>query len=82
MGRNSAAISLATGEGHKEAGAQDILRIQVSILRAALHQGEWQLGHLNGKELVADSFTKVVGGQALERPVQDLCMGTRRNPRT
>lgn len=52
------------------------LRIQASILRAALHQGEWQLGHLNGKELVADSFTKVVGGQALGRPLQDLCMGT------
>ena len=74
-GDNSAAISLATGEGQGSWRTRH-LRIRASILRAALHQGEWQLGHLNGKELVADSFTKVVDGQAFERALQDLCVGT------
>jgi hypothetical protein len=39
-----------------------------------LQEEEWELGHLAGRELVADSFTKVVDGPAFERALQDLCI--------
>ena len=70
-GDNSAAISLATGEGQGSWRTRH-LRIRAAILRSALQQGEWQLGHLSGKELVADSFTKAVDGMAFEKTLQDL----------
>ena len=70
-GDNAAAISLATGEGQGSWRTRH-LRIRAAILRAALHQNEWHLGHLTGRELVADSFTKVVIGPAFERALQDL----------
>eukprot|EP00435_Cladocopium_sp_Y103_P025038 s3224_g6.t1 len=60
-GDNSAAISLATGDGQGSWRTRH-LRIRAAILRSALQRGEWELGHLNGKELVADSFAKVVDG--------------------
>ena len=47
---------------------------QGAILRSALQEEEWELGHLAGRELVADSFTKVVDGPAFERALQDLCI--------
>ena len=70
-GNNAAAISLATGDGQGSWRTRH-LRIRAAILRAALHQDEWHLGHLVGRELVADSFTKVVIGPAFERALQDL----------
>eukprot|EP00435_Cladocopium_sp_Y103_P060533 s1322_g22.t1 len=70
-GDNAAAISLATGEGQGSWRTRH-LRIRAAILRSALHQNEWHLGHLTGRELVADSFTKVVLGLAFERALQDL----------
>ena len=70
-GDNSAAITLATGEGQGSWRTRH-LRIRAAILRAALSNGEWELDHLSGKELVADSFTKVVDGLAFERALQDL----------
>ena len=70
-GDNAAAISLATGEGQGSWRTRH-LRIRAAILRAALHQDEWHLGHLVGRELVADSFSKVVIGPAFERALQDL----------
>ena len=70
-GDNAAAISLATGEGQGSWRTRH-LRIRAAILRSALHNNEWHLGHLKGSELVADSFTKVVNGAAFERALQDL----------
>ena len=72
-GDNSAAISLANGEGQGSWRTRH-LRIRAAILKSALHTNEWDLNHLAGKELVADSFTKVVDGQAFERALQDLCI--------
>eukprot|EP00435_Cladocopium_sp_Y103_P041983 s1227_g11.t1 len=72
-GDNAAAISLATGEGQGSWRTRH-LRIRAAILRSALHQNEWHLGHLKGRELVADSFTKIVDGAAFERALQDLCI--------
>eukprot|EP00435_Cladocopium_sp_Y103_P031864 s2799_g8.t1 len=74
-GDNAAAISLATGEGQGSWRTRH-LRIRAAILRSALQQNEWQLGHLMGSQLVADSFTKVVNGLAFERALQDLCIVT------
>ena len=48
------------------------MRIRAAILRSARQCGEWELGHLTGKELVADSFTKVVDVACFERALQDL----------
>ena len=70
-GDNAASISLATGEGQGSWRTRH-LRIRAAILRSALNQGEWQLSHLSGKELVADSFTKIVEGVAFEKALQDL----------
>ena len=70
-GDNAAAITLASGEGQGSWRTRH-LRIRAAILKAALTSEEWQLGHLSGKELVADSFTKVVDGLAFERALQDL----------
>ena len=72
-GDNAAAISLATGEGQGSWRTRH-LRIRAAILRSALQQKEWHLGHLKGTELVADSFTKIVNGAAFERALQDLCV--------
>ena len=72
-GDNSAAISLATREGQGSWRTRH-LRIRAAILRSALQRGEWELGHLSGKELVADSFTKVVDPSAFEKALQDLCL--------
>eukprot|EP00435_Cladocopium_sp_Y103_P063966 s1182_g25.t1 len=72
-GDNAASISLATGEGQGSWRTRH-LRIRAAILRSALQEEEWQLGHLSGRELVADSFTKVVDGAAFERALQDLCI--------
>ena len=70
-GDNAAAICLATGEGQGSWRTRH-LRIRAAILKSALHQGEWDLSHLSGRELVADSFTKIVDGAAFERALQDL----------
>eukprot|EP00435_Cladocopium_sp_Y103_P072487 s562_g40.t1 len=51
------------------------LRIRAAILRSDLQESEWHLGYLVGRELVADSFTKIVDGAAFERALQDLCIG-------
>ncbi|CAL1144503.1 unnamed protein product [Cladocopium goreaui] len=72
-GDNAAAISLATGEGQGSWRTRH-LRIRAAILRSALWQNEWHLGHLKGRELVADSFTKIVDGASFERALQDLCV--------
>lgn len=77
-GDNAAAIALATGEGQGSWRTRH-LRIRAAILRSALRQNEWQLGHLTGRELVADSFTKIVDGAAFERALQDLCVGVEAN---
>eukprot|EP00435_Cladocopium_sp_Y103_P036201 s2986_g9.t1 len=70
-GDNAASIALATGEGQGSWRTRH-LRIRAAILRNALQQNEWHLGHLKGSELVADSFTKIVLGPAFERALQDL----------
>ena len=70
-GDNAAAIALATGEGQGSWRTRH-LRIRAAILKSALHSEEWSLDHLMGKELVADSFTKIVEGAAFERTLQDL----------
>ena len=72
-GDNSAAISLATGEGQGSWRTRH-LRIRAAILRSALQRGEWELDHLSGKELVADSFTKAVEHSTFEKALQDLCL--------
>ena len=72
-GDNAAAISLATSEGQGSWRTRH-LRIRAAILRSALREEEWQLAHLMGRELVADSFTKIVNGLAFERALQDLCI--------
>ena len=77
-GDNAAAIALATGEGQGSWRTRH-LRIRAAILRSALHHNEWHLGHLAGRELVADSFTKVVSGLAFERALQDLCIQAKVN---
>ena len=77
-GDNAAAISLAKGDGQGSWRTRH-LRIRAAILRSALHQEEWELGHLKGHELVADSFTKVVNGPAFERALQDLCIAAEEN---
>ena len=74
-GDNSAAISLATGSGQGSWRTRH-LRIRAAILKSALSRGEWELNHLSGKELVADSFTKIVDGLAFERALQDLGIQT------
>lgn len=48
------------------------MRHRAAILRSALQRGEWELGHLTGKEFVADSFTKVVGEASFSLALQDL----------
>ena len=68
-GDNAAAIALATGEGEGSWRTRH-LRIRAAILRSALQQNEWHLGHLAGKELVADLFTKIVDGAAFDRAVR------------
>ena len=60
-GDNAAAISLATGEGQGSWRTRHP-RIRAATLRSALHEEEWQLAHLMGRELVAGSFTKIVNG--------------------
>ena len=80
-GDNAAAIALATGEGQGSWRTRH-LRIRAAILRSALHHNEWHLGHLAGRELVADSFTKVVSGLAFERALQDLCIQAKVNKTT
>ena len=70
-GDNAAAISLATGEGQGSWRTRH-LRIRAAILRSALRHNEWDLGHLLGRELVADSFTKIVTGPAFEKALQEL----------
>ena len=74
-GDNAAAISLATGEGQGSWRTRH-LRIRAAILRSALRHNEWDLGHLLGRELVADSFTKIVTGPAFEKALQDLCIAS------
>ena len=69
-------------ERDKEAGAHVTCAFRAAILRSALHHNEWHLGHLAGRELVADSFTKVVSGLAFERALQDLCIQAKVNKTT
>lgn len=61
-------LSLATGEGQGSWRT----RHRAAILRSALQRGEWELGHLTGKEFVADSFTKVVDEASFTLALQDL----------
>eukprot|EP00435_Cladocopium_sp_Y103_P059403 s85_g21.t1 len=76
-GDNAAAITLATGEGQGSWRTRH-LRIRAAILRAALRSEDWHLGYLSARELVADSFTKVVDGAAFERALQIFASVLRR----
>ena len=76
-GDNAAAISLAKGDGQGSWRTRH-LRIRAAILRSALHQEEWELGHLKGHELVADSFTKVVNGPLLNERFKIFALLLRR----
>ena len=45
------------------------LLIRAAILRSALQRGEWELGHLTGAELAADSWDSCTGMRAVKHLV-------------